>query len=116
MLESAVLVDTVVVDAPSSRMDKTATFIHHMYCPVTVNGEKGIAKLYITENIGDEHKFYLTKIEMESVDSMGQGKSGDPNSSIDSVISIADIYDFVKANNEKFEKTAKSLQSLSRDL
>lgn len=63
--------------------------------------------MYVTENIGDEHKFYLTKIEMESSDSSNQRKISDRNSSVDSVISISQIFDFVKENDEKYEKDSK---------
>ena len=90
MLQNAVLLDSFVVTKPSSKMDKTATFIHHLYCPVRVANETGIAKLYVTENIGDEHKFYLTKIMMESTDSMGE-KNAPIRSSVNTIInSISD--------------------------
>lgn len=106
MLENAVLLDSVIVTDPSSKMDKSAAFMHHFYCPVSVDGQRRIAKLYITENVGNEHKFYLTKIEMEPSDSMGQSRSSDPKSSNDSnsVISVANIFNFVKKNNSNFEK------------
>ena len=74
-----------------------------MYCPVRVGNNTGIAKLYVTENIGDEHKFYLTKIKMESNDSINQSKNSGRNSSFDSDISIAQIFDFVKRHDADFE-------------
>ena len=101
------MLDTVIVTEPSGKMDKTAVFVHHLYCPIINGDSNGGAKLYVTENIKDEHKFYLTKIEMESIDSSSQSKSSDRNSSKDSVISVADIFDFVKKNNGKFESDSK---------
>ena len=75
-----------------------------MYCPVTINGEKAIAKLYVTEEVGNINKFYLVKIEMVSTDSTVLGfKASAPNSSVDTNISVADIFEFVKENNDKFE-------------
>ncbi len=44
---------------------------------------------------------------MEPSDSMGQSKSSDPKSSNDSDISVADIYNFVKKNNDKFESNSE---------
>lgn len=91
-------------------MDETAAFMHHMYCPVSVNGEKGIAKLYVTENVGNEHKFYLTKIKMESADSKRQSKNSGVNSSTDSAISIAGIYAFVKKYDKGDAELSVALQ------
>ncbi len=113
MLEVAVLVDTMVIDNPSGKMDKTAVFMHHFYCPVSVDGSNGIAKLYVTESTGSDHKFYLTKIEMESTDSIRQSKSSGINSSDDSNISIAYIYRFVKENNDKYEADSKNPSKFS---
>lgn len=44
---------------------------------------------------------------MESSDSSNQRKISDRNSSVDSVISISQIFDFVKENDEKYEKDNK---------
>lgn len=44
-------------------MGKGAVFVHHLYAPVLIKNNKAVAKLYVTENITDSKKFYLTKIE-----------------------------------------------------
>ncbi len=114
IIDSAVLLDTVVADKPSKKMGATAVFVHHLYCPITMNGKKAIAKLYISEHIGGEHKFYLTKIE-EVTHAIGKstnegatvhrakGTAGDTSPTI----SIAEIFDFVKKNDKLFESDSK---------
>ena len=96
-------------------MNQTATFIHHLYCPVKIGDGIGVAKLYVTENIGDDHKFYLTKIKMEPNDSIRQSKNSGSNSSPDSSISIAQIYDFVKNHNAEFEADSEHPTVFSPD-
>lgn len=104
MLVNAVLLDTVVVNEPSKRLGNNSAFLHHMYCPVSIDGEKGIAKLYVTEEVGNINKFYLVKIEMVPTDSTVLGiEAFAPNSSVDTELSVADIFRFVKENNDKFE-------------
>lgn len=80
-----------------------------MYCPVKVDGLKGIAKLYVVEKYQDRKHFYLSKIEMVPSDSTGLNAKGEyvPNSSEDTDISIEEIYDFVKAHDKDFEKNSK---------
>ncbi len=104
MLENAVLLDTVSVDRPSKRLGNNVLFLHSMYCPVTVSGEKAIAKLYVTEEVGDKNTFYLVKIEMVPTDStVLSSKAVAPNSSIDTVISLSELYGFVKRLDNRFE-------------
>ena len=108
MIQDAILVDTVVVDKPSKKLGNNTALVHHMYCPVSVDGEKAIAKLYITEEIGNRNKFYLTKIETVPTDSTGlHSIVSSPKSSVDTDISIADLYSFVKRLNVKFEEDSK---------
>lgn len=110
MISNAVLLDTVSVSKPSKRMGASSVFVHHLYCPVDFNGRKAIAKLYITEDYTGGHNFYLTKIEEASL----TGVSSDRNSgslnqganstaSDTSVISIAEIFEFVKQHDKKYE-------------
>lgn len=40
--------------------------MHRLYCPISVNGKVGIAKFYIAEKLGNNHKFYLIRIEKAS--------------------------------------------------
>ena len=54
MLENVVLLDTASVGRPSKRLGNNVAFVHSMYCPVTVSGEKAIAKRYVTEEGGDK--------------------------------------------------------------
>ena len=104
MLTNAILLDTICVNKPSKRLGKSAAFVHHMYCPISIDGVHAIAKLYVTEEVGNINKFYLTKIEMVPADSRVLGKNAfAPNSSVDTKISIADIYNFVKSNNDEYE-------------
>ena len=104
MLTNAVLLDTICVNKPSKRLGNSAAFVHYMYCPISIDGVNAIAKLYVTEEVGNINKFYLTKIEMVPTDSTVLGKNAfAPNSSVDTEISVADIYDFVKRNNDKYE-------------
>ena len=105
MLKNAVLLDTVTVDKPSKRMGANTVFLHHFYCPVTVDG-----KLYVTEELVNGHTFYLTKIEMAPNDSTGLLRNeGSPlNSSSGAEVSVAQIFDFVKRNWEKFESDSKN--------
>ena len=72
-----------------------------------------MAKLYVTENIGNEHKFYLTKIKMESTDSIRQSENSGINSSPDSTISVSEIFDFVKKNNDLFESDSHKLTAFT---
>ena len=106
MLADGVLVDTVAAHDPSKRMGTDAAFVHHLYCPVKVDGKKGIAKLYVVESYQDRKRFYLTKIEMVPSDSTGLNANSEyvPNSSEDTDISIAEIYEFVKEHHDDFEK------------
>ena len=124
MIENSVLLDTVSVSEPSKRMGMQAIFVHHLYAPIYVGGQKAIAKLYVTESIEGEHKFYLVKIETidytheeiekeatqakvptdESVlNPRTNSTAGDASS-----ISIAEIFDFVKRNGGKFESGSKN--------
>ena len=111
MLENAVLLDSVTVSEPSKRLGNDAVFMHHLYCPVSVSGQKGVAKLYVAESYTDDHKFYLLKIEKTSSD-MGLGTgNGTPTPdsgavSEDADISIAEIFDFVKKHDAQFEKNS----------
>ncbi len=76
-----------------------------MYCPVSVSGEKAIAKLYVTEEVGNKNTFYLVKIEMVSTDStVLSGKAFAPKSSIDTDISLSELYALVKRLDARFEK------------
>ncbi|MDD6094242.1 MAG: hypothetical protein PUC29_00645 [Clostridia bacterium] len=108
MLTNAVLLDTVVVTEPSKRLGKNAVFMHHMYCPVIVDGTKGLAKLYVAETLGNTHKFYLTRIEKASTD-MGffsVPRESTPRSdatSADATVSIAQIFEFVKQHDKDYE-------------
>ncbi len=106
MLANCILMDTVVANDPSKRMGADAAFVHHLYCPVKVDGINGIAKLYVVESYQDRKRFYLTKIEMAPSDSTGLNANGEyvPNSSEDTDISIAEIYEFVKTHDKDFEK------------
>jgi len=58
----------------------------------------------VTENYEDQKTFYLTKIEMVPTDSTGNAYSVNPNSSVDTTISISEIFNFVKGHSEDFEK------------
>ncbi|MBE6587990.1 MAG: hypothetical protein E7647_06210 [Ruminococcaceae bacterium] len=79
--------------------------------PVSIDGKNGIAKLYVTEEIGDINKFYLVKIEMVSTDSTVSGnKATTPNSSVNTEISISEIYRFVKEHNDDFEDDRTSFK------
>ena len=111
LIKNAVLLDTVVATEPSKRLGKDAAFVHHLYCPVSINGKVGLAKLYIAESLGNKHKFYLMRIEKAST-AMGFNTENDvstPRSkaaSVDATISISQIYEFVKAHDKDFEKNS----------
>lgn len=60
MLENAILLDTVV-DKPSKKMGKNATFVHHLYCPIMAEDNNGVAKLYVVEEINETKNFISTK-------------------------------------------------------
>lgn len=113
IISSAVLFDTVAVGEPSKRMGKSAVFVHHLYAPILINNRKSIAKLYITENIENERKFYLAKIEEVSptsisaslVETFTSGAQGTVDDT--SMISIAQLYAFVKTYDQKFERDSK---------
>lgn len=110
MLENAVLFDTVSVADPSSRLGENAAFMHHFFAPITVDGVKSVAKLYVTEEIGNRNKFYLAKIETVPADSTGLfEKTITPNSSTDTVnYTVSDLYEFVKKYNDRFEEDSKN--------
>jgi len=93
-------------------MGASAIFVHHLYCPVLINGKKAIAKIYVTENYSGVHKFYLTKIEkVSSAKDSTTNRSGTAPRVIDTSdnteISVAEIFDFVKKNDVKFEADSK---------
>ena len=104
LLKHAVLLDTIVVTEPSKRLGEGAALMHHLYCPVSVNGKIGVAKLYIAENLGDKHKFYLMRIEKAST-AMGfntENGGSTPHSNaatVDATVSIAQLFDFVKEHD-----------------
>ena len=77
--------------------------------PVTVDGVNAVAKLYITEEIGNKNTFYLTKIETVSTESTGLNtKEIVPNSSVNTAdYSISDLFEFVKKNEYRFEADSK---------
>lgn len=109
LLENAVLLDTTLVDNPSKRLGEDATFMHYFYCPISIGNTKGVAKLYVAENRNDAKIFYLTKIEMASVDSRGDSVSASLLfSSTDATISVSEIFDFVKAHDKDFEKDSEN--------
>lgn len=61
-------------------------------------------KLYVTEEVGVKNTFYLVKIEMVPTDStVLSSKAVAPNSSIDTVISLSELYGFVKRLDNRFE-------------
>ena len=81
-----------------------------------INGTKAVAKLYVTEDVGNRHIFYLTKIETISADSRGLSKRVVPNSSADIAdCSIAQLFDFVKNYNDRFEADSDKLRKAVRD-
>ncbi len=92
-------------------MGASAAFMHHLYCPIYVNGEAGLAKIYVAETFGNAHKFYLLKIEKASSD-MGfnyVSEVSTPDSeaaSEDAAISVADIFSFVKDHDVKYEENS----------
>ena len=107
MVSNAVLLDTVVVSDPSKRMGKGAVFVHHLYAPVLIKNNKAVAKLYVTENITDSKKFYLTKIEKVS-NARGLNAPDGNSAAFDTKISIAEIFDFVKRNDVNYEADSKN--------
>lgn len=111
MIQNAVLLNTIVVSKPSKNIGRDAAFVHHLYCPVKTSTGKGIAKLYISESFEGNRKFYLTRIEKVSSDRSFPNLSeestlGAINTSDDTEISVAEIFDFVKENDIAYEKTA----------
>ena len=102
MLADAVLLDSQPVVNPSKRMGNNAAFVHFFYCPITINAQKGIAKLYVAESYDDSKKFYLTKIESEYLDSMGLKTTPLNSSKYSDNISISEIYKLVKENDVEF--------------
>ncbi len=114
MIDHAILLDTVVADNPSKKMGSSAVFVHHLYCPINMNGNKGIAKIYVSEHIEGEHKFYLTKIEEVS---RAIGKNTNEGADVhrakstagetSSTVSIAKLFEFVKKHDKNFEKDSK---------
>ena len=78
-----------------------------MYVPIVADSNDMVAKLYVTEEIGNEHKFYLIKTEAVFTDSRGDSNkasrqfSSDKTASIDAV---ADLVAFVKERTVDFEK------------
>ncbi len=112
MIQNAVLLDTIVASNPSKNMGKDAAFVHHLYCPVETSTGKSIAKLYISESFEGKHKFYLTKIERVSSDRSFLYRSeestlGAFDTSDDTEISVAEIFNFVKENDIAYEKDSK---------
>ena len=109
MLTNAVLLDSLVVDNPSKKLGSSAVFMHNLYCPVSLFGAIGIAKLYVSESYSDTKTFYLTKIEMVSTDSREATKNASSQfSSVDTNISVSQIYEFVKQNDKKYEAKSKN--------
>lgn len=111
LLKNAVLLDSIVVTEPSKRIGKNAALMHHLYCPVSVDGEVGVAKLYIAESLGDKRKFYLMRIEKASTAMGFNAEVGEstPHSNAatdDATVSIAQIFEFVKEHNKDFEKNS----------
>lgn len=107
MLENAILFDTVVVDKPSKKLGENVAFLHHMYVPIIADGNEMVAKLYVTEEIGDEHKFYLIKTEAVLSDSRGDSNKASRQFSSDKTASmntVADLFDFVKKRTADFER------------
>ncbi len=110
MLRKAVLLDTVVASEPSKRMGKSTVLVHHLYCPIIRDGNKAVAKLYVTEDIQGGHRFYLTKIEEVthaivaaanngSIDPRAKRTAGDTSSEM----SVAEIFAFVKEHDADYE-------------
>ena len=107
MLENAILFDTVAVDKPSKKLGKNVAFLHHMYVPIIADGNEMVAKLYVTEEIGDEHKFYLIKAEAVFTDSRGDSNKASrqfSSSKTASINTVADLFDFVKERTADFER------------
>ena len=80
-------------------------------CPIIVNGQKALAKLYVAETLENDHKFYLVKIEKASSDKgfILNNEESTPNgnpASADATISISEIFNFVKNHDKKFEKSS----------
>ncbi len=101
----------IVVSEPSKNMGKSAAFVHHMYCPASMDSVKAIAKICFTEEHGNRDGFYLIKIETVSTDSIGFGKSSVQPSSADTVgWNIAQIFEFVKNNMGVSGRGSKSLR------
>ena len=111
MIRNAILLDTVVIENPSKRLGSTSALMHHFYCPVIINGERAIAKLYVAEYLSGSRKFYLTKIEKAS-NAMGivSKRDSTPRSDAttsDATVSIAEIFEFVKRNHKDFESDSE---------
>jgi len=106
MLENAVLLETVVVGNPSKKLGQNVAFLHHMYVPIVADGKDMVAKLYVTEEIGNEHKFYLIKTEAVSAKSRRDSDKASRQLSSDktaSINTVADLFAFVKERTADFE-------------
>ncbi len=75
-----------------------------------MGNEKAVAKIYVSESIENEKKFYLTKIEkVSSTNGFAKGSPLGVQNSVDdtSTISVADLFAFVKEHDVDFEKGSK---------
>ena len=76
-----------------------------MYVPIVADGSEMVAKLYVTEEIGDEHKFYLIKTEAVLTDSRGDSNNASRQFSSDktaSIDTVAVLFTLVKQNDKNF--------------
>ena len=75
--------------------------------PIIADGNEMVAKLYVTEEIGDEHKFYLIKTEAVFTDSRRDSGKASRQPSSDktaSINTVAVLFDFVKERTADFER------------
>ena len=111
ILNNAVLLDTEVSEASSSKKSVNTAFMHKLYTPIRYNGNTYIAKISVEEYLSpsdtiERKAYHLQNIKIEAADGSATDNNisaSRPRSDTASINSISDLFKFVKTFDKNFK-------------
>lgn len=108
ILDNAILLDTVVSKANTNKKSANTAFLHKLYTPIIYDGKSYIAVTTVEEYYNDtsssvSRKAYnLKAIKIEPAGGQLRNNSSSSVPVTDSIISISELYSFVKRYDKDF--------------
>jgi hypothetical protein len=108
ILSNSILLDTIVSERDTKKKSKNTAFLHKLYALIRYGGQDYIAKSTIEEYYNEtirgisRRAYNLKAIKIEPVGGQIGIKSSSSIPDTSSIISIADLYAFVKSHDKDF--------------